>query len=139
MNTIDVKYSTTVTVSGGRQGRAVSEDGVLDVQLRTPKLNGIAEGTNPEQLFGAAWGACLQSALGAVARKEGVDVSGSTVKVVVGQGPDEDGTYGIAAKIEIEIPAVDRETAERLVDAAHQLCPYSRAVAGNIPLELTVA
>lgn len=139
MSKIDVKYATTVTVSGGRQGRAVSEDGVLDVQLRTPKLNGVAEGTNPEQLFGAAWGACLQSALGAVARKEGVDTTGSTLKVEIGQGPDENGTYGIAARIEFEIPAVDRETAERLVDAAHQLCPYSRAVAGNIPVELSVA
>jgi Ohr subfamily peroxiredoxin len=139
MAKVDVKYATTVTVSGGRQGRAVSDDGVLDVQLRTPKLNGIAEGTNPEQLFGAAWGACLQSALGAAARKEGVDTTGSTVTVEVGQGKHVDGGYGIAAKIWIAIPGVDRETAERLAHAAHATCPYSKAVAGNVELELTVA
>lgn len=139
MGTIDVKYRTAVTVSGGRMGRAVSDDGVLDVQLRTPKLNGIAEGTNPEQLFGAAWGACLQSALGAAARREGVDVTGSTVKVEVGQGPDPDGGYGLSARIEIAIPDVDRDVAQRLVDAAHATCPYSKAVHGNIEAEITLA
>jgi Ohr subfamily peroxiredoxin len=120
-------------------GRAISDDGVLDVQLRTPKMNGVNEGTNPEQLFGAAWGACLQSALGAVARKEAVDTTGSEIKVEVGQGPDSSGGYGLAARIVISIPGVDRETAERLAAGAHALCPYSKAVSGNISVDLTVA
>ena len=138
MARIDAKYRTSVTVSGGRKGRAVSDDGVLDVQLRTPNLNGVADGTNPEQLFGAAWGACLQSALGAVARSEGVDVAGSTVKVEIGQGPDESGGYGLSARIGISIPGVDRETGERLVAGAHAICPYSKATRGNIDAEVTL-
>src|SRR5712675_757336 len=83
MGTINPMYATTVTVTGGREGHAVSDDGVLDVQLRRPKLNGVSEGTNPEQLFAAAWGGCFQSALMAVARKSGDDVSASTVNVEV--------------------------------------------------------
>lgn len=138
MGKIDVKYRTAVTVSGGRMGHAVSDDGVLDVQLRTPKLNGVAEGTNPEQLFGAAWGACLQSALGAAARRAGVDSSGSTIKVEIGQGQDSDGGYGLAAKIEIAIPGVEREVAEQLVSEAHATCPYSKATHGNIDVEFTL-
>lgn len=138
MGKIDVKYRTSVTVSGGRMGQAVSDDGVLDVQLRTPKLNGVAEGTNPEQLFGAAWGACLQSALGGAARRAGVDTSGSTIKVEIGQGQDADGGYGLAARIEISIPGVDRDVAQRLVDEANATCPYSKAVKGNIEAEVTL-
>ena len=87
MAKIDPKYTTAVTVTGGREGHAVSEDGVLDVQLRRPKTNGVNTGTNPEQLFAAAWGGCIQSALMAVARNAGQDVSNSTVKVEVAQGP----------------------------------------------------
>src|SRR5215208_7621039 len=96
MGRIEKMYATTVTVKGGRQGHAVSDDGVLDVQLRRPKLNGVSEGTNPEQLFAAAWGGCFQSALMAVARTSGVDVSGSMVSVEVAQGPDSEGGYGLA-------------------------------------------
>jgi len=138
MGKITPSYSTTVTVTGGREGRAVSDDGVLDVQLRRPKLNGVSEGTNPEQLFAAAWGACLQSALIAVARRSGDDVSGSVLRVEVGQGADPDGGYGLTAKIAIEIPGVDRVKAQELAEAAHALCPYSRAVHGNIDVELVV-
>src|SRR5215212_9131795 len=94
MGRIDIMYATTVTVTGGREGHAVSDDGVLNVQLRRPKLNGVSEGTNPEQLFAAAWGGCYQSALMAVARKSGDDVSASTVKVEVAQGRDSDGGFG---------------------------------------------
>jgi Ohr subfamily peroxiredoxin len=71
MTTIEPKYTTSVTVSGGRQGRAVSDDGVLDVQLRVPKRNGVSDGTNPEQLFAAAWAGCFGSALNYVAGQGG--------------------------------------------------------------------
>jgi Ohr subfamily peroxiredoxin len=130
-------YATTVTVTGGREGHAVSDDGVLDVQLRRPKLNGVSEGTNPEQLFAAAWGGCFQSALMAVARRSGDDVSGGTVKVEVAQGPDDSGGYGLAAKITVAIPGMERAKAQELADAAHGLCPYSKATRGNVDVEIT--
>ncbi len=139
MGKIDPKYTTTVTVTGGREGHAHSDDGVLDVQLRRPKLNGASEGTNPEQLFAAAWGGCYQSALQAVARGTGDDVANSTVKVEIAQGPDADGGYGIAAKILVEIPGMDREQAQNLADQAHALCPYSKATRGNIDVEVVAS
>ena len=108
MSKIDPKYTTSVTVSGGREGHAVSDDGVLDVQLRRPKRNGVSEGTNPEQLFAAAWAGCFGSALGAVARGAGVDASDSTVKVEIDQGPDSDGGYGLGARIFVAIPGVEK-------------------------------
>src|SRR3954467_10989955 len=109
MGRIDKMYAATVTVTGGREGHAVSHDGVLDVLLRRPKLNGVSEGTNPEQLFAAAWGGCFQSALMAVARKSGADVSRSVVSVEIAQGPDEQGGYGLAATIIVDIPGMDEE------------------------------
>jgi Ohr subfamily peroxiredoxin len=132
VGTIDPKYVTTVTVTGGRGGHAVSDDGVLDVQLRRPKTKGVSEGTNPEQLFAAAWGGCFQSALMAVARGAGDDVSASTVSVEIAQGPDPDGGFGLAARITVDIPGMEQRKAQELADAAHAMCPYSRATRGNI-------
>lgn len=137
MSRIDAMYATTVTVTGGREGHAVSDDGVLDVQLRRPKLNGVSEGTNPEQLFAAAWGGCFQSALMAVARKSGDDVSGSVVTVEVAQGADSQGGYGLAAKIVVDIPGMEHDRVQELADAAHALCPYSKATQGNIDVAVT--
>lgn len=137
MGKIDPKYVTTVSVTGGREGHAVSDDGVLDVQLRRPKVNGVSAGTNPEQLFAAAWGGCYQSALFAVARGTGDDVSASTVIVEIAQGVDADGGYGLAAKINVDIPGLERAHAQELADAAHAMCPYSKATRGNIDVEVT--
>jgi Ohr subfamily peroxiredoxin len=137
MGRIEKKYTTTVTVRGGREGHAVSDDGVLDVQLRRPKLNGVSDGTNPEQLFAAAWGGCFQSALMAVARTSGADVSDSVVSVEVAHGPDSEGGYGIAASIVVDIPGMDQQQTQELANAAHQLCPYSQATRGNIDVEVT--
>ena len=137
MGRIDKMYATTVTVTGGREGHAVSDDGILDVQLRRPKLNGISEGTNPEQLFAAAWGGCFQSALMSVARRAGVDVSASVVTVEVVQGPDSQGGYGLAATITVDIPGMEREQVQELANAAHTVCPYSKATRGNIDVEVT--
>jgi osmotically inducible protein OsmC len=134
---IDPKYTATVTSTGGREGHAVSDDGVLDVQLRRPKLQGTNEGTNPEQLFAAAWAACYQGALIATTRGTDVDVSDSKVTVHVSMGPVEDGTgYGLAGKIEVAIPGLPQEKVQELANAAHELCPYSRAVKGNIEVEV---
>jgi Ohr subfamily peroxiredoxin len=135
---IEPNYVATVTVTGGREGHAVSDDGVLDVQLRRPKQRGVSDGTNPEQLFAAAWGACFQSALGAIARSQELDVSGSTVTVEVGVGPDVEGNYGLGARIAVALPGLDQEIARHLVDAAHHLCPYSRATRGNIEAEVAL-
>lgn len=134
----DPKYSTNVTVTGGREGHAVSDDGVLDVQLRRPKTNGVSEGTNPEQLFAAAWGGCYQSALNAVAKQAGEDAANSTVTVEVIQGADEDGGSGLAAKINVEIPGMDEARIQELADAANEMCPYSKATRGNVDVEFTV-
>ncbi len=138
MGRIEPRYATTVTVTSGREGHAVSDDGVLDVQLRRPKLNGRSDGTNPEQLFAAAWGGCLQSALMAVARQSGADVSTSVVTVEVAQGPDPQGGYGLAATITVDLPGMEHEQAQALVTAAHALCPYSKATRGNIDVAGTV-
>jgi osmotically inducible protein OsmC len=135
---IDPKYVTTVAVTGGREGHAESEDGVLNVQLRRPKKNGVSDGTNPEQLFAAAWGGCYQSALIAEARERGEDASGSTVRVEIAQGPDADGGYGLAAKFAVEVPGMDKAKVRELAAAAHARCPYSRATRGNIEVEVAV-
>lgn len=132
MGRIENMYATTVTVTGDREGHAVSDDGVLDVQLCRPKRNGVSEGTNPEQLFATAWGGCFQSALMAVARTSGADVSGCTVIVEVAQGADSHGGYGLAATITVDLPGMEREQAQALVTAAHAICPYSKATRGNI-------
>jgi osmotically inducible protein OsmC len=137
MGTIEPRYTTSVTVSGGRQGHAVSDDGALDVQLRVPKRNGASDGTNPEQLFAAAWAGCFGSALGAVARDAGVDASASTVKVEVVQGRDSEGGYGLGARIFVAIPGVDQARVQELAGAAHQVCPYSKATRGNVDVEVT--
>ena len=131
-------YATTVTLTGGREGHAISDDGVLDVQLRRPKLNGVSDGTNPEQLFAAAWGGCFQSALMAIARKSGDDVSRSIVTVAVAQGPDSQGGYGLSATITVDIPDMEQEQAQELANAAHKNCPYSKATRGNIDVEVRV-
>jgi Ohr subfamily peroxiredoxin len=134
---IDPKYATTVTVRGGREGHAISDDGVLDVQLRRPRSNGVSDGTNTEQLF-AAWGGCYQSALTAVARGTGDDVSKSVVIVQIAQGPDAECGYGLAERFSVEIPGMDDARVQQLADAAHELCPYTRATRGNIEVETVV-
>lgn len=136
MGTITPAYTTTVTVRGGRVGHAVSDDGVLDVQLRRPESNGVSAGTNPEQLFAAAWGGCYQSAVIAVAREAGVDATNSTVKVEIAQGPDADGGYGLAAKISVHIPELELTAVQGFADTAHERCPYSKATRGNIEVDI---
>ena len=134
MTTIEPKYTTSVTVSGGRQGHAVSDDGVLDVQLRVPNRNGVSDGTNPEQLFAAAWAGCFGSALNYVAGQTGIDAADSTVRVEISQGAD--GGYGLSAKIFAVIPGADRAKVQELSEAAHEICPYSSATRGNIDVEV---
>jgi osmotically inducible protein OsmC len=132
-----IVYTARATVTGGRQGHAVSDDGILDLSLTAPKeTGGPGTGTNPEQLFAVGYGACFQGALGLVAKKRGVDTAGSSLDIAIGFGPEGD-SFGITADIDVTIPGVDDATAQELVEAAHEVCPYSKATRGNIPVTVT--
>ncbi|MEN3584740.1 organic hydroperoxide resistance protein [Streptomyces sp. ZYX-F-203] len=132
-------YTAVATATHGREGRAVSSDGRLDVSLGIPKeMGGGGQGTNPEQLFAAGYAACFASALGLVGRQAKVDVSEAAVTAEVGIGKEGEG-FALAVTLRVELPAaVDRATGRELVDQAHQVCPYSNATRGNIPVELVV-
>ncbi|GAA1580548.1 MULTISPECIES: organic hydroperoxide resistance protein [Streptomyces] len=134
----DVLYTAVATAENGRDGRVATSDGRLDVVVNPPKeLGGNGAGTNPEQLFAAGYSACFQGALGVVARNENADVSGATVTAEVGIGKNDDG-FGLIVKISAAIPNVDEAKAKELIEKAHQVCPYSKATAGNITVELAV-
>lgn len=129
-----IVYTARATATGGRQGRSTSDDGVLDVDLTSPKeTGGPGTGTNPEQLFAAGYSACFQGALGLVAKKQDVDVSDSKVTAEVGFGPEGD-SFAITVDLLVAVPGVDLAQAQQLADAAHQLCPYSKATQGNVPV-----
>jgi lipoyl-dependent peroxiredoxin len=131
-----IAYTSTTTAHSGRTGRVTSDDGVLDLALALPKETGGPGGaTNPEQLFAAGYSACFQGALGLVGKKLGVDTSESTVTAAVGFGPEGD-SYAITVTLWASAPGVDRATMAQLMEAAHQVCPYSKATRDNVPVEL---
>ncbi|MBB4840476.1 Ohr subfamily peroxiredoxin [Sphingomonas kyeonggiensis] len=139
---VDVKYSTRATATGGRDGEARSEDGRVAVKLSTPKELGGAggEGTNPEQLFAAGYSACFIGALKVAGMQLKIKVPAeTTVTATVGIGPRSEGGFGITADLEVNLPGLDRAEAEKVVEAAHQICPYSNATRGNINVGLTIA
>ncbi|MGW0363349.1 organic hydroperoxide resistance protein [Streptomyces sp. NPDC002990] len=134
----DVVYTAVATAENGRDGRVSTHDGQLDVVVNPPKeMGGSGAGTNPEQLFAAGYSACFQGALGVVARNEKADITGATVTAEVGIGKNDEG-FGLIVKISASIPTVDAATAKDLLEKAHQVCPYSKATAGNITVELAV-
>lgn len=137
---MEIIYKAEATAWGGRDGRAASSDGVLDLQLVVPAEMGGpgGAGTNPEQLFATGYAACFHSALKLVARGEKIDASESAVTAKVGIGPNDSGGFGLQVALELEIAGVDRETAQSLLEKAHQVCPYSNATRGNIEVTLTV-
>ncbi|MEV6695936.1 organic hydroperoxide resistance protein [Streptomyces sp. NPDC051453] len=132
-------YTAVATATHGRDGRAVSSDGRLDLQLGIPaEMGGNGQGTNPEQLFAAGYSACFASALGLVGRAAKVDISDAAVTAEVGIGKQGEG-FGLAVTLRVELPeTVDAETGRKLVEQAHQVCPYSNATRGNIDVELVV-
>jgi len=135
-----VLYVAHATATGGRDGKAVSSDGVLDVRLSTPKELGGAggNGTNPEQLFAAGYSACFLGALKFVASKEKIPLpADAKIDGSVGIGPIPTG-FAIEVELKISLPGIDRATAESLVQKAHVVCPYSNATRGNIDVTLTV-
>lgn len=136
-----VLYTAQATSTGGREGRSVSSDNVLDIQLSTPRELGGAggPGTNPEQLFAAGYSACFLGALKFVAGQAKVALPADTTvtgKVGIGQIPTG---FGIEVELTINVPGVPREQVEELVQKAHIVCPYSNATRGNIDVTLIVA
>lgn len=141
MSIAKILYTAQATATGGRDGRAVSSDQALDVQLSTPKeLGGPGgPGTNPEQLFAAGYSACFLSALKFVAGKQKIALpADARVSGRVGIGPTETG-FGLQAELTIAIPGLPRKQVEALVEQAHIVCPYSNATRGNIEVSLVIA
>jgi Ohr subfamily peroxiredoxin len=134
-----VLYTAKATSTGdGRNGHVVSSDQRLDLDLALPpEMGGSGDGTNPEQLFAAGYAACFHNALRIVARRARVDPGDSTVSAEVGIGPEGE-AFGLVVTLIISIPGLEREQARQLAEAAHQVCPYSRATRGNISVELRV-
>jgi Ohr subfamily peroxiredoxin len=132
-------YTAKVTVKGGRNGHVKSDDGVIDMDVRMPKGLGGEGGefTNPEQLFGATYSACYDGALNLVARmaKHRIE-STTTANVTIGK--ESDGGLAIAVQLDIEVKGVDREIAQDLVNQAHQVCPYSKAIRNNVEVILNL-
>ena len=136
----NVLYTAHATSTGGREGTSKSSDGVLDVKLTTPKeLGGNgAIGTNPEQMFAAGYSACFVGAMKHVAMMDKITLPDDTsIKAEVGIGPIPAG-FGIQVAMTITIPGMERAAAEKLVQAAHAVCPYSNATRGNIDVTITL-
>ncbi len=134
-----IMYTASATTTGGRDGHVESSDGTLDLDLSSPKeMGGEGDaGTNPEQLFAAGYSACFESALQLVAGQQDKDVGDASITANVGIGK-EDGGFGLTVEMVGRIPSLPREEAEELMEAAHQVCPYSKATRGNVEVKLSV-
>jgi Ohr subfamily peroxiredoxin len=135
-----ILYTAEARVSGGREnGHGVSGDGVLDVRLKLPaEMGGAGGGTNPEQLFAVGYAACFEGALGAVARRQKVDAGDAVIESKVSLLPNESRGFELAVELDVTLPSIDDAAqAVEIVKAAHQVCPYSNATRGNIPVTLT--
>jgi lipoyl-dependent peroxiredoxin len=135
-----VLYQAHVKATGGRDGRAVSSDGVLDVRLTTPRELGGAggRGTNPEQLFAAGYAACFLSAMKYVAARDTLAIPPEiAVEATVGIGPIPQG-FGLEVELRIALPGLSEREAESLINKAHVVCPYSNATRGNIVVRLVL-
>ncbi len=134
-----ILYTAEATSTGeGRNGHVRTSDDRLDFDLAMPtELGGTGDGTNPEQLFACGYAACFHSALKFAALKQHVKLPDSAVTARVSLGPEGD-AFALAVKLVVELPGLEREQALQFVEAAHQVCPYSRATRGNIGVELEV-
>ncbi|GAA1642391.1 organic hydroperoxide resistance protein [Catellatospora bangladeshensis] len=132
-------YTAVATATGdGRDGKVRSSDGLLETAVATPaELGGAGGATNPEQLFAAGYAACFHSALRVVARRAKVEPGDTEVTARVGIGRAGAG-FGLAVTLEITMPGLPADTARQLVEAAHQVCPYSNATRGNIDVQLVL-
>src|ERR1700750_364604 len=127
------------TARGGRDARGKTSDGQIDGPLRLPKeMGGAGGGTNPEQLFAVGYAACFEGALGAVGRREKVELGDASIDSKVSLITTEERGFNVAAELDVTLPSIDdADQAVRLVEAAHQVCPYSNATRGNVEVKLT--
>ena len=131
-------YHAEATSQGGRNGHAELSEGGLDLTMALPKeMGGSGQGNNPEQLFALGYAACFNGALGLVARQKGKKVDGSQVTAVVGIGKDAT-SFALEVELKVSVPGMAREDVQELAEAAHEVCPYSKATRGNVPVKLTV-
>ena len=138
---VDVKYRTAATATGGRDGRTKTEDGKIDLQLAIPKeLGGPGgDGTNPEQLFAAGYAACFLSAIKAAGPQLKVRIPiDASVTATVGIGPRSEGGFGITAGLVVSLPGVDPTQAQQVLELAHQICPYSNATRNNVDVRVSL-
>jgi lipoyl-dependent peroxiredoxin len=132
-------YTATATAFGGRDGTVKSDDGLLDVRVTPPKsLGGKGDATNPEQLFAAGYAACFGSAVGHVARLQKLTPGKIEITAKVDLGPAGKG-FGLQVELIANIPDLPRDQAQKLVEAAHEVCPYSNATRGNIVVDVHLA
>lgn len=138
---METLYTASAVATGdGRNGHVQSTDRLIDLDVRVPvEMGGPGGATNPEQLFAAGYAACFHSALRLVAGQAKADTTDSEVVADVAIGPDGDGGFGLAVALEVSLPHVEPADAQRLVEQAHQVCPYSNATRGNVDVTLTVA
>ena len=134
-------YTAVATAIGGRNGKVVSDNGVLSLEVRTPKALGGANDnfTNPEQLFAAGYAACFDSALNLVIKQAKVTTGETAVTAHVSIGKLDNGGFGLAVTLQVNVPDVSLEQAKELVAKAHQVCPYSNATRGNVEVTLEVS
>ncbi|MGF1764185.1 organic hydroperoxide resistance protein [Aliivibrio kagoshimensis] len=131
-------YTTSATAVAGRNGQVSTDDNKLSVALSYPKeMGGTGEATNPEQLFAAGYSACFSNAILHVAREMKVAIQSAPTTATVGIGPNDNGGFALSVSLSVELD-LDQEQAVQLVNTAHQVCPYSNAVRGNIDVKLTV-
>lgn len=140
MTTLTPLFTAHATSKGGRGGHVKSDDGLIELNLTVPKSMGGdgAKGSNPEQLFAAGYSACFAGAVGLVARTQGLNPGPFTVHADVTFNKDGEG-FSISTKLVGTFPELEKSKATALMQAAHQVCPYSKATRGNMPVELSVA
>ncbi|WP_294200870.1 MULTISPECIES: organic hydroperoxide resistance protein [Chryseobacterium] len=133
-------YTTKVTATGGRNGKVKSENGVLDLEVKMPKALGGAtdDFTNPEMLFAAGYAACFDSALNRIISLSKIKTGETTVTAEVSIGQIDNGGFGLAVQLDVNIPEVSIEEARSLTEKAHEICPYSNATRNNIEVKLSV-
>ena len=133
-------YTSSVTAKGGRNGHVKSENGIVDLEVRMPKALGGANDdfANPEMLFAAGYSACFDSALNRVIMLSKTKTGETSVTAKVSIGQIENGGFGLAVELEVNIPGVSLEQAQELTEKAHQICPYSNATRNNIEVKLSV-
>jgi len=140
MSKMKALYTAEATATGGRNGHVKTNNDILDLQVRMPKaLGGTNDDyANPEMLFAAGYSACFDSALNLVIKKGNIKTRDTTVNAKISIGQIENGGFGLAAELMVNIPGVSLEQAKELTDQAHQVCPYSNATRGNIEVKLSV-